>query len=199
MSGEVHFADCGLPGIKLLPYGVHMCHFYNGAEDLAEALVPYFTAGLRGNERCIWITATPLPAAQAKLALAKAGLDVDAAVRKGSLVVRDYSEWYAELGSLKGNAVVELWLEEEQKALAAGYAGLRITGNVSFLTPETWQEFMDYEHTVNQTLVGRRIVSLCSYQLGRGNASDVLDVVRRHHCTLDHPDHGWQILSGRSG
>ena len=65
--------DCGLPGVKEIPYGVHMCHFYRGREDLVEALVPYFVAGLRNGERCIWITAAPLSAAEAKLELRAAG------------------------------------------------------------------------------------------------------------------------------
>lgn len=62
--------SCGLPGIKAILYGVHMCHFYDGREDLGGTLVPY---------------AEPLPAAQAKLAAQNAGLDVEAESRKGSL------------------------------------------------------------------------------------------------------------------
>ena len=199
MSPLPHLTDCGLPGIKDIPYGVHMCHFYERREDLAAALVLYFAAGLRNNERGIWITAEPLGAAAALAELRKAGLDVEAAIRKGSLVVRDYSEWYAEAGALKGKEIVDLWLAEEERALAQGYAGLRIAGNVAFVTPETWQVFMEYEETLNRVLQGRRIVTLCSYQLGRCGASEVLEVVRRHDCTLDHPDGGWQILTSRAG
>ncbi len=88
--------DCGLPGIREIPYGVHMCHFYREREDLVEALVPYFIAGLRSGERCIWITAPPLSAAQAQLELRKAGFDADAAIAAGALTLRDFSEWYAE-------------------------------------------------------------------------------------------------------
>lgn len=82
--------ECGLPGIKDIPYGVHMCHFYQGRDGLAAALVPYFAAGLRNRERCIWITAKPLIAADAKLELQKAGIDAEAAIREGSLIVRDF-------------------------------------------------------------------------------------------------------------
>src|ERR1700730_17470943 len=101
-----------------------MCHFYEGRQDLAAVLVPYFAAGLRNNERCIWVTAEPLDAAGAKLELQKAGLDAETAVQKGALTIRDHSEWYAHTGTLKGNKVAELWLAEEQRALAEGYNGL---------------------------------------------------------------------------
>jgi len=128
--------DCGLPGVRRIPYGVHMCHFYERREDLVAALVPYFAAGLRNRERCIWITAEPLYAEQAKRELRNAGLNVDAAVRKEALAVMDYSDWYARSGKLKGTEVVGQWLAAEQGALARGYNGLRITGNLSFLTPQ---------------------------------------------------------------
>jgi hypothetical protein len=187
--------DCGLPGIREIPYGVHMCHFYREREDLVEALVPYFIAGLRSGERCIWITAPPLPAAEARLELRKAGFDADAAIAAGALTLRDFSEWYAENENLKGTQVVDLWLAEEQRALAAGYRGLRITGNVTFLKPGEWPVFMDYEALITQAFHGRRIVTLCTYQNGACGAAEMLDVVHRHNCALDRPDEGWQILT----
>jgi hypothetical protein len=185
----------GLPGIRSIPFGVHMCNFYRTREELAGALVPYFTAGLRNNERCIWITAEPLSAAEARGELRKAGFDVDAKIKSEALIVRDYSEWYAEGDSLKGIDVVSYWLDEEKRALADGYAGLRITGNVTFLQPGQWDTFMDYEALLDRALHGRRIVTLCTYRKPACGASEVFDVMHRHDCTLDHPDEGWQLLT----
>ena len=188
--------DCGLPGIREIPYGVHMCHFYEGREDLAAALVPYFAAGLRNNERCIWITAEPLPAVEARRALAEAGFDVEAAVASGALTILDFCDWYAHNEALRGNQVIDLWLAEEQRALAGGYRGLRITGNVTFLRSEDWALFMEYEELVNRAFQGRRIVTLCTHHLDSCGAAVVLDVMRRHNGALDRPDEGWQILTG---
>src|ERR1051326_5614365 len=99
---------------------------------------------------------------------------------------------------LHGTAVVDFWLAEEARALADGSAGLRITGNVTFLTPETWSVFMEYEDMVQKAFSGRRIVTLCTYPADGCGAANVLDVVHRHSCTLEHPDEGWQILTGLS-
>jgi hypothetical protein len=187
--------DCGLPGIRQIPYGVHMCHFYAGRDDLAVALVPYFAAGLRRNERCIWITAEPLCAADAREELRKAGVDVDAAIAAGALTIRDFSEWYAENENLRGNQVIDLWLAEEARALADGYSGLRITGNVTFLRPGDWPVFMEYEGLINQAFQGRRIVTLCTYAGKDCGAAEMLEVVQRHNCALERPDEGWQILT----
>jgi hypothetical protein len=190
-----HLTDCGLPGIAQIPYGAHICNFYRTREELAAALVPFFLAGLRGKERCIWITAEPLLAVDAIAALEAAGLDARAEIERGSLVVRDFSDWYAEAGTLLGAQVVELWLREEARALADGYQGLRITGNVTFLRPEDWPLFLEYEELVNTAFHGRRIVTLCTYWLEQCGSAETLEVLRRHNGALDRPDEGWQILT----
>ena len=187
--------ESGLAGVPTVPYGVHMCQFYEGAQDLVAVLVPYFLAGLRGNERCLWITAEPLNAARARAELQNAGLDVEAATRSGALVIRDYDQWYTEADTLKGRQVAQLWLAEEQQALADGYRGLRITGNTSFLTAHTWSVFMEYEEAVTQAFQNRRIVTLCTYQLADCGPAEILDVRHRHHCALEHSGHAWRIVS----
>ena len=194
---ESHLAPCGLSGIQV-PYGVHMCNFYKTREELIAALVPFFAAGLRNQERCIWITAAPLHAGEALDELAKAHSGAAQAIEKGALIVRDYADWYASAGMLKGNEVVELWLAEEKRALAEGYNGLRITGNVTFLRSEDWNLFMEYEELVTRAFHGRRILTLCTYHLESCGAAELLDVVRSHNATLQRPDQGWQILPGNA-
>jgi len=46
-------------------WGTHFCHFYESKSDLLEMLVPYFEAGLRDNERCLWVASDPLTAEEA--------------------------------------------------------------------------------------------------------------------------------------
>src|SRR3954447_20360785 len=67
----------GIPGIGDLPWGSHVCQWYFKRADLAGALVPYIAAGLRNNERCIWVTGAPYEMAEARhdLGTAVAGLD----------------------------------------------------------------------------------------------------------------------------
>ena len=191
------FTHCGLPGLGSIPFGIHMCHFYREREELVDALVPFFAAGLRNGERCIWITAPPLPAAEAKLELEKAGIDVDGEIRDGSLTIQDYPEFYLKARGMMSAQVAALWLAEEERALAQGYTGLRITGNASFVSPETWPDFMDYEEVVHRAFQGRRIVSLCSYDLRRCKALEVAAVMHRHSCVIERPDEGWQIMLGQ--
>jgi hypothetical protein len=195
---DASFTKSGLPGLDRIPYGIHMCHFYREREDLVAALVPFFIAGLSNRERCIWITAEPLLAADAGRELEKAGLNVEAAIRSGSLTIMDYPEFYLQAAGMRSSQVAEMWLAEEERALAKGYDGLRITGNASFVSPETWPDFMDYEEVVHRAFQSTRIVSLCSYDLRRCDASGIMEVVQRHTCALEQPDEGWQIITDQA-
>ncbi len=197
MSALPNLTDCGLQGVKAVLYGIHMCHFYERREDLAAVLVPYFVAGLRNEERCVWVTAEPLDAHAAKAELARTGLNVEALERKGSLIIRDASDFFAGIDRLDGAKarIMDLWLDEERRALGTGHNGLRITGNTAFVNPADWAAFMEYEEYAQEAFASQRIVALCSYLLDRRAGADVLDVVRRHSCTLDRADeHGWQVL-----
>jgi hypothetical protein len=193
MADLSHLTDCGLPGISRVPYGVHACHFYSNREQLVAALVPYFVAGLRANERCLWVTASPLPAREALRALEAAWPDAGEAVDTGALRILDYEQWYANSVGLKGLDVVQLWLDEEERALASGYSGLRITGNTCFLRLQDWPTFMEYERAVTERFGERRIVALCSYSLEKCSASQVAEVKGAHTCTFEHRDPNWQV------
>ena len=38
-----------------MPWGSHVCQFFNGKEDLVKMLVPYFKQGLEKNDACVWL------------------------------------------------------------------------------------------------------------------------------------------------
>jgi hypothetical protein len=128
MMYSSHLTDFGLREIRLVPYGLQACHFYDGAEDLEGTLVQYFAAGLRKRER-IWIMAAPPESDARQRWSAKSGVDLEAEQRRGALIFKDYSEWYSAADGLKGVDVVRSWLAEEKQALADGFNGLRISGN----------------------------------------------------------------------
>ena len=82
------FTHCGLPGIDHVPYGMHVCHFYSVRAQLVAALVPYVVAGLRANERRLWVTAPPLPAGEAVQAPPAAWDGPDEAIQAGGFAPR---------------------------------------------------------------------------------------------------------------
>jgi DcmR-like sensory protein len=189
--------ECGIPGIKLVPYGIHLCHLYQGRQELLDSLVPYFQAGLRLGDRCLWITAPPLTALEAQAEMAKLLPNLDAILRDGHLRIIDASDWYASTDGFRAEEVIKRWLKEEEDVLAQGFNGLRIAENASFLMQLDPAALMDYEHAVTEAFQERSIVALCSFDLHQCQATDVFDMIQAHHFTLDRPDDHWQVLEPR--
>src|SRR5262249_41098559 len=76
------------------------------------------------------------------------------------------------------------WLDRETSALRAGYAGLRLSGNVAFVRSEQWARFSAYEARCHRAFASRRIVALCSYALDQCGAGELLDVLRTHSVAI---------------
>lgn len=193
-----HVTDCGIPAIGKIPWGSHFCHLYSKREDLVHGLVPYFAAGLANRERCIWITSPPLPAADARMELGKRMPDLGALLEGGQIKILDFGDWYSSGNSSLQGDLLGRWLREETDALAAGYQGLRVAGNASFLERAQWSAFMSYEGAVNREIRSRRVVALCSYDLKKSSAADVFDVIRNHQFTLDRKGDSWEVIESVS-
>ena len=139
------------------------------------------------------VSSKPLTIADARRALS-ATAEVDALIASGQLSLFDESTFFPGKGQ-SGQVACQLWLDEEEKALAAGYRGLRIAGNADFVTPEEWSAFMDYEEACDRAFHGRRIVALCCYGKKDRGAAEIFELIGRHSCALEHPDEGWQITT----
>lgn len=180
--------ESGIPGVGTLPWGSHACHLYQADSDLTDVLVPYFRTGLERNEKCIWVTADPLPSGEARAALGGAA---PGRWRPEQIEILDHRDWYELSGSLDGDAVVEAWRELEREALEDGYRGLRITGNVAGVAPDDREEFGRYERTVDEAIRERRIVAVCSYPEPDCSAGVLLDAFRSHGLALTREEGGW--------
>jgi anti-sigma regulatory factor (Ser/Thr protein kinase) len=162
--------------------GDHACQFFLTAEDLSQTLIPYFKMGLERNEACVWVTAPPYPADRALSELREAVPYADRLAANGQLLIYPYDEWYLKYAELGLDELVRVWLTRAQEATDAGYAGLRISGNGSFVAREAWPKFMAYEQAYDAARRDQPIATLCSYWLNTCDADDVLDVLHCHDC-----------------
>jgi hypothetical protein len=187
-----HLTTFGFRGVDAVPYGVHVCHFYPSRQELLDALIPYFQAGLRNDESCIWVAADPLPAQDICSVIAKYE-DLEAGLASRQLEIMDAADWYGQ--TLDPNRTVARWLAREEQALARGHKGLRITGNTSFVGRCEWDRLVEYENMLHRAVQGRRIVACCSYRHATCEPVYMLDVVRAHNAMLDLSENSWQVLT----
>jgi signal transduction histidine kinase len=182
--------------LENLEWGSHCCHLYRTRDDLVGMIVRFFAAGLENNERCLWVTAEPLETEVATRELAKRVPDLQSKIERGQLRMVTHSDWYGRTGRLDAKSGLAAWIAAEESARADGYAGVRAMGHRSFIkTREEWRELQEYELRLSETFAGRRIVALCSYDLGALEASDVLDVVRDHHFAVVRCDREYEVIA----
>jgi hypothetical protein len=110
------------------------------------------------------------------------------------LQVFSSDEWYLANGRLKTDDLVSKWLRKKDDALAAGYAGLRLSGNVSFLQKADWPEFMAYERAVNEAFRGQPVAALCSYHQDQCDADMSHEVMDCHAFTLKRRCGHWDVF-----
>ena len=184
----------GLDFVGDIPWGTHLCQFYDNKHDLIDILVPYFAEGLRSNEACVWVTSEPLKEKEAATALERVIPDIIQFIEKGQLFILSYTEVHMKGGTFDADRVIQWWLDKEQEALNRGFEGLRLAGNTFWIEQNLWDAFTDYEETVNDALEGHRIIAVCPYSLEKCGGSDVTDVIRNHGGTIIKKGANWSVV-----
>jgi len=186
----------GIAPIGDIAWGTHLCCFVRTTDDLLALLAPYFKAGLESREYCLWVVSGGLTKSAALKALQEAMPDLDRYLAEGSLDILGAREWYLEGGRFDRRRVLHGWLHRLKRAQAQGFAGLRAAGSTDWLDRrKQWKDFMDYEAVINKTVRNRRMLVLCSYELARSEAADVLDVARAHQLALARRAGAWEAVA----
>jgi PAS domain S-box-containing protein len=184
----------GLNIIGDVPWGTHFCQFYETPKDLTDILVPYFKAGLEGNEYCMWVTAEPLDEKSAEKAIRKAMSDFDRYLEKGQIEIVPHDQWYLKGGVFDLQMVLGSWIDKLDHALKQGYDGLRVTSNTAWLEKKDWKSFTEYAEEINRVIGNYRMIAICTYSLDRCGAAEVIDVVSNHQFALIRRQGKWQLM-----
>jgi PAS domain S-box-containing protein len=184
----------GLAAIGDVPWGTHFCQFYQTKRDLLDILVPYFQSGLENNEYCMWITAEPLDGREIREAMQAVLPDFDRCLEKGQMEILPHTEWYLQGGRFDSQRVLDGWVTRLDRARAAGYAGLRLTGNTFWLEKKDWKAFTDYEEEVNRVIGRYPMLAACTYCLDRCGAHEIIDVVNNHQFALIKKEGRWELI-----
>jgi PAS domain S-box-containing protein len=177
-----------------VPWGTHFCQFYQDKQDLIDILVPYFKAGLQNNEFCMWVTSDPLGSAEAKAALAANLENLETYFANGQLEILD-PEWYTSGGEFESDWVLQNWVNRLEAASRRGFSGLRLTGNPSWLERPEWHGFMEYEASVDAIIGQRRMLAICTYDLSKCDALQIMDVLSNHAFALVKRAGKWEVIA----
>ena len=177
-----------------MPWGSHVCMFYESNEDLLDTVAPYFKSGLESNEFCLWAPSDPLTLEEARTALTQRVPDFERHLTTGNMEILPGREWYLKGGQFDLARITAAWDEKLRQALAKGYEGMRASGNAFWLHTNHWKDFCDYEYAVNKWLEGQRMTILCTYPIAVSGAAEVLEVARAHQVAVARRNGDWQLV-----
>lgn len=159
----------------------HLCLIYETQEEQFAAIVPYVKIGLERHEKCFYI-ADDNTAAAVTEALRAGGVDVDAALKSGALVILTKQETYLKDGRFDPDQMIGVLKEATDQAKREGYAALRATGEM------TWnlggdpgaERLMEYEAKLNYFVPANDAIAICQYNRRRFRPEVIMDVLHTH-------------------
>jgi DNA-binding CsgD family transcriptional regulator len=164
--------------------GSHCCLFYESKQDLLDAIIPYFKAGLENGEFCIWVISEPLSDADARDAMRQGITGFDRYTAAGSIEIISGREWYLDGGRFDRKRIADGWTQKLEYALAQGYRAMRVSGNAFWQGTKHWKDFCAYEQEIQDRVAGQPLILLCTYPLNAGLASDLVAVACAHQCSI---------------
>ncbi len=185
----------GLSIVGNIPWGTHICQFYQDKQDLLDILVPYFAAGLRENEYCLWVTTDSLTIEEAWSALSRVMGDLTPYLVKGQLEIIDSSKWYSVGEKFIARRAYAVLANKVAEARLRGFAGMRIATHTFGLDQDSWQDYLQDETLIARTIREQPILAISTYDLAKCTVVDILDIAARHPYALVRRDGNWQIIS----
>src|SRR5438128_9540776 len=184
----------GIDVVGDMPWGTHFCLFYETKADVLDTLVSYCNAGLESEEFCLWVVSEPVTVDEAKQGLSQAVRELERCVADHSIEIVSARDWYLQGGTFDLKRVIGGWHEQLARALASGYAGVRVTGDTAWLEKKDWKDFCEYEEALNESVANQRLAVLCTYPLAACGAAEILDVVRTHQFATAKRRGSWDVI-----
>ena len=184
----------GIGILGSIPWGTHLCLFYETKQDFFDIMVPYFRAGLENKERCFWILPPPMAQQEALEALKRGVPDFDRHLSKGNIELALDREWYMPGGTFEFVDVLDRFDKKIREAVSKGYVGLRVNGSGAWLQKTDSNKLNEYEKQLDDHIADERTIILCSYPVGESDSSAILDAAHTHQFTAALRDGSWEVV-----
>ncbi len=140
----------------------HVILFYTNNRDKHLVLLTYLKAGLDAGEAAVYIAGDE-SSSQIREAMRDFGIRVEHLEKTGALRVVDYRNWYIIGGEFNIGKTISLWKKALDEALARGFKGLRVTGEMAcFFKNNMINELVLYERTLHRELE-IPLAAICAY------------------------------------
>jgi len=188
--------ETGISIVGDVPWGTHFCYFYETTQDLLDTLVPYFMAGLKNKEYCLWIISNSelLTLEEARDGLGQALPDFERYLAEGSLEIVTHDEWFQNGRPFDLHRVTSQFKKKVDDAIARGYAGVRLNGSPAWLQKDDRKQFSEFEQQLDNLFPNQRIIASCTYPLATTSGDEIFDVTRRHQFAIAKRRGQWEVI-----
>jgi hypothetical protein len=167
--------------ISRLRAGDHLCCIYRDRSEQMGIVVPYLIHGLQNNEKCLYII-DESTREDVFHAFGEAGVDLKTYSASGQFVLLTKEESYLKGGSFDPDRMIVTLKQAEADAIKEGYAGLRVTGEMTWIFTQIpgVEKLIEYESKLNLFFPNSRSIGLCQYHEARFEPNILIDVIHTH-------------------
>jgi signal transduction histidine kinase len=143
----------------------HLALFYDSPEEQLRTAAAFCADALRRDRRCLYLIDVRTRR-DIERALSIAGVDVEARLNAGDLLIRDAETAYLEDG-FDPERMLETLEEACEDSVTEGYAGLSVAGENSwcFHTGEHFEPILEFEAEFDARCPELPVTALCQYDL----------------------------------
>lgn len=164
------------------PAGTHICYLYNDERERQQIMAQFVESGLQAGEKVGYLVDTPSPLGMDTY-LSQLGLSTPPNLKPGQLVLTQAERTYCPDGAFMPERMIDYWRSWYSQALDERFAGVRATGETSWILNgnpgiERW---IEYEAMLN-LLVEEYPISgvICQYDVNRVDGATLFDVLSVH-------------------
>jgi sugar-specific transcriptional regulator TrmB len=140
----------------------HVILIYESREAKRNTLFSYVDKGLKKGEAATYICSEESPD-EIRAAMHQFGIDVEKYEKQGALGILPYTDMYIKDGVFNLDDVMEVWSRSYNDAMAKGFSGMRVTGEMScFIKHNLVEELIEYEHALH-TVLDIPMMAICAY------------------------------------
>ncbi len=172
--------------------GSHMCNIYRNKEEQLSILSLFMSLGIKKNEKCLYIV-DDRTKEEIVDAFKREGFNVEEWRKSDQFVFMTKSESYLKNGYFDPHKMIRLLENAQNEALEEGYAGLRLTGEMTWFFSDMpgVERLMEYESKLNEFLPDSKVVALCQYNEKKFSPEILVDVIRTHPYVIIYDDLHW--------
>jgi anti-anti-sigma regulatory factor len=169
--------------------GNHICYVAEAASVSADFLGAFARRGAGHHQRVVWLTDAKQEGPLAQVAIRYARGGDGSTSNPGAVVVRSAEEVYLDGGDIDVDRVLSRYRAEVTDSLDAGYTGLRVLADTSWLwqRPNLYEEMLTYEERGGELFADDRFAAVCHYDPEQVPATWLRALAKAHPLHAD-PD-----------